>query len=80
MAKVVKQINSCKAKRRQTVTNLQHEKLEEKIEAMLSGLKRITCQQQNEDLALEKLWVDAAKRNYDKNKTNTHMNPTTEIS
>jgi len=75
LAKVVKQINSCKAQRRQTVTNLQHEKLEEKIEAMLSGFKRITCRQKlNEDLALEKLWDDAAKLNCSSNNNNNNNN------
>jgi hypothetical protein len=73
LAKVVKQINACKAKRRQTVTNLQHEKLEEKIETMLSGFKRITCQKLDEDLALEKLWDEATKLNTTTNNNNSSI-------
>lgn len=61
VARVVKEINMCKAKRRQTLTNLQHAKLEERVEELLNGFKIITCQKQKEDLALDKLWNDAAK-------------------
>jgi len=61
VAKCVREINAAKAKRRQTVTNLQHQKAEERMENFRDSIKRVTCNKRSDKEEMDKLWEDAAK-------------------
>jgi hypothetical protein len=60
LAKGIREINAIKAKRRQTITNLQHQRAEERLEKVRDYVKRITCKKKSDVEEIEMLWVKAA--------------------
>lgn len=67
LARCVREINAAKAKRRQTMTNLQFFALEEKAEEIKRSICRIMCARQSTKVEIDKLWVEAARANRFKN-------------
>ena len=61
VAKSVRKINATKAKRRQTVANLQNQQAEERMEGLRDNVKRMICQKKSDAEEMEMLWVKAAK-------------------
>jgi hypothetical protein len=55
LASNVREINMIKARRRQTMGNLQYSKFEEKLEAIKRGINRIVCARRTVDAELTKL-------------------------
>lgn len=63
LARCVREINAAKAKRRQTMTNLQFSALEEKAEEIKRSICRIMCARQSTKVEIDKLWIEAARAN-----------------
>lgn len=61
VARCVRKINAIKAKRRQTVTNLQHQKAEERMEDLKDSIMRMACKKMSDKEEMDRLWDDAAK-------------------
>jgi hypothetical protein len=61
LARGVRKINAIKAKRRQTITNLQNQKAEERLEELRHYVnKRMMCKTKSDAEEMEMLWIKAA--------------------
>jgi len=58
LANCVREINSIKNQRRQTVSTLQHAAMQERMEELRN---KMSCGRTSTDLAIQKLWEDAAR-------------------